>query len=251
MGGVARRATKIAEVRKQGGNMLLLDAGDSLASDQDPALKSQGRTSIQAMNMMGYDAMTLGPLDLALGAAVLQQRIAEARFAVLSANAVIAATGQPLTRPFVVREWGGRKVAIVGLSGGGTNEIATQDPLKTAQTVVPQARQQAEAVILLSHAGMDMDRQIAESVPGIALIVSGGSSTFESPWRSAQTGAWLWHADEAQPNHAGRMLGIGSLTIDLSGRVSHHAWNVVGLGPEIADDPKMAEWVIQQGEEQP
>ena len=44
----------------------MLDAGDSLINDRYPAKSSQGASSIASMNFMGYDAMTLGSLDLTL-----------------------------------------------------------------------------------------------------------------------------------------------------------------------------------------
>ena len=244
---MARRATKIAQTRQQGGFVLLLDAGDSLVGDADPARKSQGQSSITVMNMLGYDAMALGPQDLSLGLSVLQQRMAEAKFAFLSANAVVSATGKLLATPYVIREFGSRKVAIVGLSGGeGTADIAVRDPLQTAQTSVTQAASQADVVILLSHAGETVDQQIADTVPGIALIVSSGPFALAMPWRSEKTGTLIVHADEAQPGHAGRRLGIAALAFELSGKMGQPNWQRVDLGPEIADDPAMAEWVKEQ-----
>jgi len=244
---VARRATKIAQTRQQGGFTLLLDAGDSLIGDADPARKSQGQTSVTAMNMLGYDAMALGPQDLSLGLSVLQQRMAEAKFAVLSANATILATGELLAKPYVIREFGGRKIAIVGLSGGsGTAEIAVRDPLKTAQTIVAQLASQADVVILLSHAGESVDQKIADAVPGIALIVSGGPFALAMPWHSEKTGTFIVHADEATSGHAGRRIGIAALTFESSGKVGLPNWQRVELGPEIAEDPVMTEWVKKQ-----
>ena len=244
---MARRATKIAQTRQQGGFVLLLDAGDSLVGDADPARKTQGQSSVTVMNMLGYDAMALGPQDLSLGLSVLQQRMAEAKFAVLSANAVVSATGKSFATPYVIREFGRRKVAIVGLSGGeGTAEIAVRDPLRTAQTLVPQVTNQADVVILLSHAGETVDQQIADTVPGIALIVSSGPFALAMPWRSEKTGTFIVHADEAQLGHAGRRLGIAALTFESSGKMGQPNWQRVDLGPEIADDPAMAEWIQKQ-----
>ena len=244
---MARRATKIAQTRQQGEFSLLLDAGDSLTGDTDPARKSQGQTSVTVMNMLGYDAMALGPQDLSLGLGVLQQRMAEAKFAVLSANAIISATGELLAKPYVIREFGGRKVAVVGLSGsGGTAEIAVRDPQKTVQTIVAQLASQADIVILLSHAGESMDQKIADAVPGIALIVSSGPFALAMPWRSEKTGTFIVHADEAAPGHAGRRIGISTLAFEPSGKVSQPNWQRIDLGPEIADDPAMTEWIQKQ-----
>jgi 2',3'-cyclic-nucleotide 2'-phosphodiesterase (5'-nucleotidase family) len=246
LGGVARRATKISQERKKGGAILLLDAGDSLVGDQDPARKTQGQTSVAAMNMLGYDAMVLGPQDLALGPAVLRQRIAEARFAILSANAVVSATGELMVTPFVIRELSGNKVALVGISGGGTNELVVRNPLQTAQSVVAQVKSQADVIILISHAGASVDRQIADAVPGIALIVSGGPRALPAPWRSDKTGTLVLHADEAQSGHAGRVMGVAALAFDSRGQLVQQDWQSVALADSIPDDPAMSAWVRQQ-----
>jgi 5'-nucleotidase len=243
---VARRATQIAEVRANNEHVLVLDAGDSLVGDQDPARETQGQTSVEVMNRLGYDAMALGPGDLGLGPAILRQRIREARFAVLSANAVETATGELLAKPYVVREFAGHRVAIVGLSGGpGTDEITVRDPLATAQEVVAELEGQADVVILLSHAGATTDQQIAEAVAGIAAIVSGGPAARQTAWRGEKTGTLLLHADQASPGHAGRVLGIARLVFNASGNLTDYTWQPVALGPEIADDPATTEWLRQ------
>jgi len=244
---VARRATKIAEERSTKENVLLLDAGDSLVGDQDPARTTQGRTSVDVMNRLGYDAMTLGPNDLALGLAVLRQRMAEAQFAVLSANAIEKATGELVAAPYVVAELAGYRVAIIGLSGGeSAAEIVVQDPLATAQAVVAEVKGQADVIILLSHAGPEMDLKIADTVPGIAAIVSGGPGAQATPIVSAVTGTPIYHVDAANPGHAGRRLGAATLVINPDGTLKSQTWQPWTLGPEIAADPIMAAWVAEQ-----
>jgi 5'-nucleotidase / UDP-sugar diphosphatase len=246
VGGVARRATTIKQEKKNP-YTLILDAGDSLVGDQDPALKTQGKSSVEAMNRLGYDAMALGPGDLALGLAALRARMAEAKFPMLSANAVVTGTEELVAQPYAVRMLAGHRVAVVGLSGGkGTAEIRVRDPLAAAQKIVPEARIEADIVILLSHAGQMIDQQIADQIPGIAAIVSGGDGARQTAWESAVTGAPVFHADQAMPGHAGRMLGVGKLNFDAGGQLTSQEWQQFPLNPGIADDPAMAAWVQEQ-----
>jgi 5'-nucleotidase/UDP-sugar diphosphatase len=227
--------------------LLVLDAGDSLVGDQDPARKTQGETSVAAMNLMDYDAMALGPNELALGLSVLRQRIAEAEFAVLSADAVLSDTGELVAVPYTLRAFDGYQVAIIGLSGGGgVPGILILDPLETAQNVVTQVMPLADVIILLSHAGTSIDQRIAENVPGIDLIISGGKFELATPWRSEKTGTLILHADEASPGHAGRRLGIARLTFDTQGQLVEQAWQRLDLSQDIPEDPEMASWVWQQ-----
>jgi 2',3'-cyclic-nucleotide 2'-phosphodiesterase (5'-nucleotidase family) len=248
VGGLARRASVIAKERKVDGLVLVLDAGGSLIGDQDPARASQGKSSIEAMNHLGYDAVVLSTADLALGPQSLRQRIAEAKFDVLSANMTVTDTGEPLAKPFVIREYAGHRIALVGLSdlavaSGGIN---VQDPLEAAQRVVAEARKQADVVILVSHAGAATNQQIADQVSGIAAVVSGGVPAAPGSWVSQATGVPTYHADEASPGHAGRVLGVAALKLDAQGKLTSQSWRRIPLTPEVGDDPEMLTWVNAQ-----
>jgi 5'-nucleotidase/UDP-sugar diphosphatase len=252
---VARRATVIKQARQQGLPVLVLDAGDSLTGDADPARATQGQTSVAAMNRLGYDAMALGPQDLALGLSVLRERIAEADFAVLSANAIEAATGTLVATPYVVRklDGSGLRVGIIGLSGSSANpEITVADPVETAEKIVPQVAAEAEVLIVLSHAGLATDQRIAETVPGVDVMISGAiyvpggtgeATAFETPWYAPTTGVLVVQADDPSPGHTGRRLGIARLNFDSEGRVTEQTWQRLLLGQEIVDDAEMAHWV--------
>jgi 2',3'-cyclic-nucleotide 2'-phosphodiesterase (5'-nucleotidase family) len=247
LGGVARRATVINQARAQDIPVLVLDAGDSLTGDQDPARASQGRTSIAVMNLMGYHAMVLGSQDLALGLQTLRQRMMEARFPLLSADAIVSSSNQRLALPYIVRQLGAHRVAIVGLSGGaGTDEITLADPVETAKAVLLEVASQADVIILLSHAGLSVNQQIADTVPDIDLIISGGNRMGQTPWRSAKTGTLILHADASSPGHAGRRIGVAHLSFDGGGQLVAQKWQTRALGPEIPADPQISAWVQAQ-----
>jgi 5'-nucleotidase / UDP-sugar diphosphatase len=241
---VARRATRIAEERKSGKPVLVLDAGNSLTGDRDPALKSQGASSIEAMNLLGYDAIALGPQDLKLGPGVLRSRIGEAKFAVLSANAVDRETEALIAKPYVMLDISGHRVVIIGLSGAGDTEaVVVRDPLAAAKAAVSEVKAQADEIIMLSTASSAVNREIADSVEGITAIVEGGAGASVSPWASSKTGTPIFHADQASPGHAGRNLGVARAVLDGSGVLTDYAWKQVSLGSEVPDDAAVAAWV--------
>jgi 2',3'-cyclic-nucleotide 2'-phosphodiesterase (5'-nucleotidase family) len=241
---VARRAAIINSHRSKGENVLLLDGGDSLTGDADPAKMTQGQTSVDAMNRMGYDAMALGAKDMALGLTALRQRMNEAKFAILSANAVVSPTGEAIAPAYVVREMAGHRVGIVGLSDGpGTAEIAVRDPLVAAQQAVTALKGQADLIFLVSHLGLAENHRIADAVPGITAIVSGGDEVLSEAWQSKVTGALVFDADHGSLGHAGRYLGAAQLSFDATGKLTAQTWQRLALSPEVTDDPAMAAWV--------
>jgi 5'-nucleotidase / UDP-sugar diphosphatase len=230
--------------RKGGSSLLVLDAGNSLTGDRDPALQSAGASSVEAMNLLGYDAVALGPRDLTLGTAALRQRIAEASFSFLSANAIDRSTGELLAKPYAVRDADGYRVAIVGISGLGDNEeISVRDPLAAVKDAVADAEAESDVIIVLSNAGAEVNQQIADGVTGIAAIVGGGTGASAEPWVSSQTKTPVFHADEGSPGHAGRVLGVARLVLDSNGALTDYTWKPLKLGPEVPDDASVAAWV--------
>ena len=249
---MARRATIINGARTQHQNLLVLDAGNSLIGEQfnsrEPAPKTQGRSSVEILNRLGYDVVALGDQDLSLGQEELVKRLSEARaFTFVSANVSDQATGQLLARPYVIREIGGHRVALIGLTGQ-VSEAATGftlvPPLVAARDYVRQLESQADVIILLSNAGLEANKTIGSQVPGIDLIISGGQEALPEPLQ-LPGGTLIVQADRSSPGHAGRVVGSLQVEFDPSGRLTHHSWQSIELGPSVPDDPEMAEWAAE------
>ena len=245
IGGVARRATLIEAYREAKENLLILDAGDSLLNDRDPAKRTKGQTSVEALNRMGYDALTLGMKDLSLlTLEELKARIGEAAFPVLSANAVLAGSEELLTEPYAVIEIGDRKVGILGLTEpGSTADVTVTDPLAAAMRFLPEIEDQADIIILLSHAGIDVDTIIGESLPDIDLIISGTTAPLTEPLTVGRGGTPLFHADTARPGYAGENVGHAELGFDKRGRLIGYDWLGITLNPQFSLDSSMQGWL--------
>ncbi len=242
---MARRATVIRQERRRAEHILVLDAGNSLLKDRDPAKSTRGRSSVEAMNLMGYDAMALGLMDVSLlRLDELGQRIEEADFAVLSANARVAGTENLVTDPYVVIAMADHRVGILGLTEAGVaSEVEVADPLETARKWVPELRRSADIVIVLSHAGLATDEIIAAQVPGIDVIVSGRSSLINNPVVSEGSGTILLHADRAIPGAAGERVGVAHLSFDSSGQLAEYDWQKIHLDYGYDEDPDMSAWL--------
>lgn len=246
---MARRATKVEEERSASPYVLLLDAGNSIHGDEYLTQRTQGAVAIAAMNLLNYDAMALGAGDFQLGLETLRARIAEAKFPILSANVFVSETNQPFVTPYIIKDIGGYRVAIFGLTDvenvatvldEDAQEFKLLDPVETAQQLAAALRPQADLIIALSHLGTTRNHQLADTVPGIDVIV-GGLVRYrsEEPWRSKVNGTLLVEADVPSTGHAGRRIGVLRLQLEGGGIADYH-WTNVALGPEYADDPEMS-----------
>ena len=171
--GLEKLATLVAAARAEGHPTLLLDAGDALYGSALVRTRREGGRSgpepvMAAMNLLGYDAMTVGNHEFDGGRAVLDSAIAEARFKFLAANVVDAATGQPAFASSIVRLVDGARIGILGLTTpaipmlmdsslcGGLRFL---DPLEVARREVARLRgaERCQAVIALVHMGLERD----------------------------------------------------------------------------------------------
>jgi 2',3'-cyclic-nucleotide 2'-phosphodiesterase (5'-nucleotidase family) len=233
----------IKATRQQSANVLLLDAGDTLYGQQPLAQKSNAKVLIDAMNLLGYNAMTIGDLDLQLGVDILRQRIADSKFAILSANLIVAGENKLLAQPYTILNVDGHKVGIIGLTWDG---LSPDDPsikdkflLLKADIVLPQyvaeVSRQADIVILLSNMGYEEDQRLSSAVPGIDLIVGGRSRIpINEAWRNETTGTLI-----VQASLQGEYIGRRTLHIDSAGVVTSHQDELIYLTEDFADDPEM------------
>lgn len=242
---MTRRATKLDEFRDRLSHLLVLDAGNSLVGDGNMADRSKGATSVEAMNRLGYDAMVLGPKDLALGEAVLRKRMAEARFAVLSANVRLAGTGQLLAPAYVVREMAGHRIVIIGLTEKeDVPGFIIDDPLETLRRLMPEAVAAGDIVILLTHTPASQTRQLLQAVQGIDIAVTGGVEPLPNGEMVGE--AFLVHADVPSPGHAGRYLGLVTAEFDGQGRLVERKHEIIALMEELPEDQAMLDWLINE-----
>ncbi len=182
MGGADRIATAVKAIRADRPDALLLDGGDTWQGSLT-ALRTGGADMVRVFNALGTDAMT-GHWEFTLGLDRVNEIIdGELAHPFLGANIFDAEWDEPAYEPYTMFERGGVPVAVIGQAFPYT-PIANPDwmfpglsfGVREARMaeVVRQARAAgAQAVILLSHNGFDVDRKMAANVPGIDVILSG------------------------------------------------------------------------------
>lgn len=186
------------QVKKQGGSVIVLHAGDVNTGVPESDIQN-ARPDIEAMNKMGYEAMTLGNHEFDNPLQILDMQEKWAKFPFLSANVVDKTTGKRLVKPYTVLNKNGLKIAVVGLTTEETATVGNPMYVKnlTFQPVIKSAKKtlanikrkhRVDVRIALTHLGYShatrataatSDVQLAEKLPKntFDLIVGGHSHT--------------------------------------------------------------------------
>jgi 5'-nucleotidase len=194
-GGIVNRAKLISQIREAEKNVLLFDAGDAFQGT--PYFNFfGGEPEIQAMSLLGYDAMTMGNHDFDGGAELFARQVkAHASFPVLVANYDVSQS--PLSdtvKPYQVFRKEGVKIGVFGLGIAAEGLIPLNlfagtrylDPVQKANELASFLRneEQCSLVVCLSHLGYRMDGnqisdlKLAPQTRGIDLIIGGHTHTF-------------------------------------------------------------------------
>jgi 5'-nucleotidase len=187
LGGAARRATLIKQIRRESSNVLLLDAGDTFQGT--PYFNFfKGELDFKLMTAMGYDASTIGNHDFDAGLDGLMKVLPLAKFPFITANYDFSRTILKGTfAPYKIITKGGIRIGIFGLGVALKGLVAPSltagtryiPPVPVAREMVEELRQKkCHLVICLSHRGYRSDQSLAREVSGIDLIIGGHSHTF-------------------------------------------------------------------------
>jgi sulfur-oxidizing protein SoxB len=184
VGGFAHLATLVKQIRASRPGALLLDGGDTWQGSGQ-ALWTNGQDMMDACLELGVDVMTMH-FECMYGA----QRIKEAEEGVLSGRMDVVAQnvktndfGDPVFKPYVIKEMNGVPVAIIG-QAFPYSVIANPRYFvpdwsygiqeENLQLTIDEARKKgAQVVVLLSHNGMDVDLKLASRVSGLDAILGG------------------------------------------------------------------------------
>lgn len=199
--GLAARMTLIESIKKdvykRGGDVVLLDAGDINTGDPLSEVLF-AEPDIKGMNLIGYDAMTVGDHEFDNPLSVLKQQETWANFPFLSANIYHKGTDHRIFKPYTILDKSGLNVAVIGLTTEDmtrlgyieyTDNLEVRSPIDETVKVIAelQQTQSPDITIGLTHLGYDSignsnikslgDVTLANSLPTGSLdFIIGGHS---------------------------------------------------------------------------
>ena len=184
LGGLPKAAMLITTEKAADPKAVLVHAGDYMDGDLFFA-QYMGVPELQILKSIGLDALVLGNHDFAFGPdfqlLILQSAWYDGDLPILGTN--LDPTGHPLgswLTPTMLRDIDGVKVGFFGLLTPN-GALARPKPVKILpylDTIAPNAvaglrAAGAQVVVCVAHIGMAESRQLAQSVPGIDVIVNG------------------------------------------------------------------------------
>ena len=249
VGGFAHLATLVKQLRASRPNALLLDGGDTWQGS-GTALWTKGQDMVDACKLLGVDMMS-PHWEFTLGHERVKQ-IVEKDFAgkieFLAQNVKTTDFGDPVFKPYAIREMNGVKVAVVGQAFPYTPianprymvpdwTFGIQD--EEMQKAVNAARAEgAKVVVVLSHNGMDVDLKMASRVTGIDAILGGHTHDGVPQPVKVRNASGVTLVTNAGSN--GKFLGV--LDFDVKGgKVSDFRYKLLPVFSNLlAPDAEMA-----------
>ena len=227
-GGAAYLAKMIQEERVQNPDgTLLLSAGDMFQGTPVSNL-FKGQPVVDVMNYLKFDAMAVGNHEFDWGMDAFKCLIETSGFPYLSAN-IKDDRGRylPGVKPYIIVSRKNLKIAIIGVTTPDVLFITKHGHLKRLviykpEDVLPQLIKKvrdegANLIIVLSHLGLDADKELAQRVLGIHVVVGGHSHT------PLETPVVIGDTIVVQAGYNGLYLGVLKLRIDPdTGKIIRH-----------------------------
>jgi len=262
VGGLAKAAGVITDIRNHNPNVLLLHAGDVFTGDFF-FNKFWGIAEFQLMQKLGFDAMTVGNHEFDLGPGMLAYSLNPSNglpglpsfsLPLLSANLDFTHCSSPecaylknRISPAVLKTVGGLKIGIFGMTvpnnpttqSGDVVILGGDDPtvlFGIAGTQVTTLRAQgAQVVVCLSHLGFLYDQALAASVPGIDIIVGGHDHyEFSQPLAWDRPGGGKTYYIQAGSHYE----KVGKMRFTFNQGIKHIEYSLIPVDRNVQPQPE-------------
>lgn len=261
-GGFAKLSTFIAKERKQDPNLLLLDAGDRFSGTYFYTLDKE-KDLIPVFQKLKYDVFTLGNHEFDNELSILESFLQNVQTPAMCANIVFPDKSplKNIVHPSIILEKNGLKIGVIGaLTENITHSAMYGDSVQLKplidsiqKEIQLQKNQGIHFHILLSHLGLDKDKEMAKNIPELDLIVGGHTHNLLSS--TAQ-------ADGPYPiiiTHSGhnktyivtagalnRFIGKLRLKINNKGQITTAKGDTYPLDQSIEEDSEIKKYVQEK-----
>ena len=248
-GGFAKRGTIINEKRKKN-QVLLLDAGGfSGGGIYDPYTEGRKKDSIRTllalrtMGYMKYDAVCVGDDELLYGADWLKENAFKYGVKLVSANLFLKEDIPFVNRYIIVK----KNNISIGITGVTTQEriyslndsLIIKDPLASLKEIWNELKEKSDFIVILSHCGEEISRQILEFLPECNVVVNGHKKISTENIVINEKKILL------QFEFLGKSLSYAEF--DSKQKIKRNGW--LNVTKEILEEPNIAEIIKSHNEE--
>ena len=247
-GGSARLVSAVAEARARTNNSILVDGGDQFQGTLFYTYY-KGAMAAEFMNLLEYDAMTVGNHEFDDGPEVLRGFMDTINFPILMSNADVSGEellAGELAKSTVI-ERGGEKIGLIGLTPQNTDELASPgpgvvftDPSEAVAGEVAKLEEMGvKIIIVLSHSGYAVDQAVAAAVPSVDVIVGGHTNTLLSNVNENAEGPYPTMVGTTAIVSAyayGKFLGELNVTFDDDGVITEASGEPIIMDGEVVED---------------
>ena len=203
---------------------LRVHAGDDFQGSPVCAV-TKGMSQIELLNAVAPDFFTIGNHEFDYTWKHLDSLARyDAEFTMYAANLIDTETGKPAAQQFKIFKRNGYRFALIGLTNPELSSLTlpqnlegvrVEDPVETTRKIIELLSHRGiDLFIVVSHMGIEGDRELAEAVPEVDLIIGGHSHTYMSKAEQVN-GVWI-----VQANDHGRYIGLTNFHVD-HGDITH------------------------------
>jgi hypothetical protein len=199
---------------------------------------------MDAMKILGMDAVGTGVNDLRFGYAFLKSNIARTQLPMTSANLMDLKAKKTALQPYVIKKVGNVKVGYFSLMtdkmdlGPPRDSLKVDEPTAVAKRIVPELRKKgASVVVLLSQLGKVESEDLVTTVPGIDVVICGRNVPVIQKGRMVKNTVASYGGDQ------GQFMSRTIVTLDKAGKMSGAENETFQLGPEVGENADVAKMV--------
>lgn len=206
--------------------------------------QDQAWFQMDAMKLLGTDAVGVGSRDLRFGLAYLRETAKGKKLPLTSANLVDKTTRQPVVQPWLIKKVGGVNVGVFSLIsdkvdlGPARDSLLVLDPQETARKTVAALRKKgATVVVALTQLGKVESEDLVTAVDGIDNVVVGLNAPL------LQKGRQIKNTIACYGGEQGQNIGRTILTLGPGKKMASGENESYILGPEVPEKPEVLQIV--------
>lgn len=259
LGGVSMLSGYVNKVRREVENALYVISGDMFRGSLIDS-EYKGISTIEIMNMLAPDVVTLGNHEVDYGVAHLLFIEKCAMFPIINANMYLTTNHVRLFRPYIILNTGGMKILFIGILTRDVLAQTKQEELIGSFIDVKEAAQEVgkicdyyrsediDLTVLLTHIGFERDKELASILDprwGVDVIIGGHSHTLlDEP-------ATVAGIPIVQAASGTAQIGRFDIIIDTdSNAIDSYTWNLIPINGENCPRDIQLEEVILKYKDQ-